>query len=77
MPRRREPTTMRTVLAHEIGAPPPLSGKQMNIAVKERAAGQKLRALVEKNPDLGHRIYKMIAEGTPAVDILAEHEQKS
>ena len=69
--RRDGPTTMRTVGAYDIGAPPPKSARQMQAEIDERTAAKELRLLVEQNPDLGHRVHMMIKAEVPAVDILA------
>jgi hypothetical protein len=69
--RRDGPTTMRTVGAHEIGAPVPRSGKQMQAELDERQAAARLAALVKANPNLGHPVQMKIRAGQKAAEILA------
>jgi hypothetical protein len=69
--RRCGPTTMRTVGAHEVGAPPPKSGRQMQREINERYTAAVIRKLVEETPDLGHAVQLMVKQRKTAVEILA------
>ena len=79
MPRRDGPSTMRNVSGYEVGLPTKWrSGIKMNADVKDRAASKEIAVLVERNPDLGHRVHKMICEDEfSAVAILAALKEET